>query len=171
MFQQFPSATPARLQSTRSGVGRPREPNPSNPDGRRRAGDYVLGAARIRAAAAASPGDLLNGPDRDFANGWLEAATRPLEVKLPAVLGGELMPIREEATFSDAAPKGVNDLVALKNTVADPNYITADASRERIHSRTRLAHWSLDWTSPTRSRRRTALRRCSFISLPPTIGP
>jgi len=30
----------------------------------------------------------------------------------------------------------VNDLVALKNTVADPNYITADASRERIH----LAH-------------------------------
>jgi len=41
---------------------------------------------------------LLNGPDMDFANGWLEAAIRPQEEKLPAVLGGELLPIREEAT-------------------------------------------------------------------------
>ena len=100
-----------------------------NKDGRRRASDYVLGAARIGAQVASKPGDPLNGSDQRLADSWLEAATRPLDSGLPMVLGGELMPVCEDADMDTA-------LGAIKNTVEEASYITADASRDRIQ----LAH-------------------------------
>jgi hypothetical protein len=38
------------------GVGRPRVPPAHHEDGRKRAGDYVLGAVRLQAETAAKPG-------------------------------------------------------------------------------------------------------------------
>ncbi len=104
-----------------------REPPPLSKDGRRRAGDYVLSAARIQAEVACKPDDLLNGADLNLADTWLEAAIKPTEAEVPMIVGGELMPILEE---TDTA------LRAIKNTVEEPSYITADASRDRIQ----LAH-------------------------------
>src|SRR3954454_25361435 len=54
------------------GIGRSRVPPALNKDGRRRSGDYVLGAVRIQAEASAESGDLLNGPDHRHANNWME---------------------------------------------------------------------------------------------------
>jgi hypothetical protein len=111
--------------NTLFGIGRPQKPPALHKDGRRRAGDYVMAAVRIKAETASRPGDFLNGSDNRLAESWLEAAVRPIEAKVPMVLGGELLPITE-GTEAD------NALVCLKNTIESPTYITADASRDRI---------------------------------------
>src|SRR4051794_15011603 len=101
-------------------LGRPL--NPATPDSRPfRSGDLVLGAARIRAEERGRPaGDA-------FAT-RLEAQARtmiaPETVEVGA--GGELVP--SEARGFDAP--------TLRNTVSDPDYVTADASRDRLE----LAH-------------------------------
>ncbi len=67
------------------------------------------------------------------------------------IVAGELMPVLEDADWDTA-------LGAIKNTVEEPSYITADASRDRIQ----LAHDAGSkpgWTSPRASTRRTRLRR------------
>lgn len=110
------------------GVGRPRVPPALNKDGRRRAGDYVLGAVRIKAEATTKSGDLLNGPDHRHADNWMESAFAPLE-QSEQIIGGELMPVLEDRDWDTA-------LGAIKNTVEMPTYVTADASRDRIQ----LAH-------------------------------
>ena len=111
--------------NTLFGVGRPDRPPALNKDGRRRAGDYVTGAVRIKAETASRPGDFLNGSENRLAESWLEAAVRPIEAKVPMVIGGELLPTSVE-------PEKDFRVITLKDTVSDANYITADASRDRI---------------------------------------
>jgi hypothetical protein len=116
--------------NTLFGIGRPQKPPALNKDGRRRSGDYVMAAVRIKAETASRPGDFLNGADNRLADSWLQSVTRPIQAKVPMVLGGELSLMGEEGTAAD------NALVCLKNTIDDPNFVTADASRDRIQ----LAH-------------------------------
>ena len=87
----------------------------------------MLGAVRIQAETAGKPGDFLNGADNRLADSWLQEATRPVEGTMMAVAGGgELLPAVLDDADMDSA------LGAIKNTVDEPNYITADASRDRI---------------------------------------
>jgi NADH dehydrogenase/NADH:ubiquinone oxidoreductase subunit G len=111
--------------TTLFGIGRPKTPPALNEDGRRRAGDYVVAAARIKVETASRSGDLLNGSDHALADSWLEAATRALDDNVPTVIGNELMPTSLE-------PEKDIQVVTLKNTVSDPHYVTADASRDRV---------------------------------------
>ena len=108
-----------------AGVGRPSAPPARHPDGRPRAGDYILAGARIQAEVASKPGDLLNSADTRLAKNWLESALAPLLGEIAEVgVGGELVPVGD-----------TGDAPMLRNTVADPNYVTA-AARARIE----LAH-------------------------------
>jgi hypothetical protein len=112
--------------NTLFGIGRPSKPPALNKDGRRRAGDYVVAAARIKAKTAARPGDILNGSDNQLADRWLERAVTPLSAEdTEVVIGNELMPTSLE-------PEKDFRVITLKDTVSDANYITADASRDRI---------------------------------------
>ena len=109
-----------------AGVGRPSAPPARHPDGRPRAGDYILAGARIQAEVASKPGDLLNSADTRLAENWLESALAPLPGEIAEVgVGGELVPVGD-----------TGDAPMLRNTVANPNYVTADAVRARIE----LAH-------------------------------
>src|SRR5829696_4657613 len=67
--------------NTLFGIGRPSNLPALNKDGRRRAGDYVVGAVRIKAKTAARPGDFLNDADNRLADRWLEEAVTPLNVE------------------------------------------------------------------------------------------
>jgi hypothetical protein len=60
--------------TTLFGIGRPNVPPPSRKDGKRRSGDYLLGAQRIEAEVATRPGDYLNGADIRLAEGWMRTA-------------------------------------------------------------------------------------------------
>ena len=105
---------------------RPSRPPALHPDGRYRAGDYILGAARIQAEVAAKPSDPLTGADARFAGAWINAALQPLPPESAEVgAGGEVVPVGDAGN----APM-------LRNTVADPNYVTVDAGRDRLD----LAH-------------------------------
>jgi hypothetical protein len=55
--------------NTLFGIGRPNVPPPSRKDGKRRSGDYLLGAQRIKAEVATRSGDYLNGSDIRLAEG------------------------------------------------------------------------------------------------------
>src|SRR5215204_4022990 len=105
--------------------GRP--PNPATPENRRmRSGDLLLGAERIRAEAAASKSDLLGDADRRHADQWEERARAAVpEVLAEIGVGQELLP----------EPKPGRGL-ELRNTVDSPDYVAADASRDRLE----LAH-------------------------------
>ena len=106
--------------NTLFGVGRPNVPPPSRKDGKRRSGDYLLGAQRIKAEVAARPGDYLNGSDIDFAEGWMDTALQPVPAEMAQVgSGGELIPLGKEG-----------GALVLRNTVEHPHYVTADASRD-----------------------------------------
>jgi hypothetical protein len=92
------------------GIGRPSVPPPSRKDGKRRSGDYVLNAQRIKAGAAARPGDPLNPADLAFADGWMKVAVQPLPDEMAQVgAGGELIPA-----------EGDGPSRTLRNTVEDP---------------------------------------------------
>ena len=89
-------------------------------EGQPKAGDYVLAAERVRAEAAATP---WGGRDLTRADRW-EAKVRTKE--LPSTrtrigAGGELI---------DSENKW--DALGVVDTVADPDYVTADASRDRL---------------------------------------
>jgi hypothetical protein len=90
-----------------------------------RTGDFLLGAARIRAEAASKRGDSSNGADLQHAESWEARALIPLDgvegtLAEPCV-GGELLPANEFGRGRQ-----------LRNTVGSPTYITADASRDRL---------------------------------------
>ena len=90
----------------------------------------MLGAARLAARVASNPGDSLNASDLRHAEWWESRACEPLsETELG--VGGELAPLD---TYR-GGPVPLNS-VELHNTVTHPNYVTADASRERLE----LAH-------------------------------
>jgi len=69
---------------------------------------------------AASPGDLLNGYDLEMANRWEAQATADLPDPIHSI-GGELVPADTDRHSG-----------SIPNTVADPSYITADASKSRL---------------------------------------
>jgi hypothetical protein len=105
-----------------TGMGRPNIPPASRSNGRRRASDYALGAARIEAEVAARPGDSLNNADLRLAEGWREFAFEPVPDSLLQIgAGGELVPASHDGAGLE-----------LRNTVESPHYVTADASRERL---------------------------------------
>jgi hypothetical protein len=80
--------------NTLFGIGRPQRPPALNKDGRRRSGDYVMAATRIKAVTASRPGDFANGSDNRLADGWLQSVSRPIASTVPMVMGGELSLIR-----------------------------------------------------------------------------
>jgi hypothetical protein len=85
-----------------------------------RAGELVLNAERIRATAAVNPSDPLNGYDRRRANELIErVSAEPPEKMTEMGAGGELAPVTGETAW-------------LYNTVTRPNYVTVDASRDRL---------------------------------------
>src|SRR4051812_32714490 len=91
-----------------------------------RAGELMLAAARIEAEHAASS---KSGPNFALARECEQATARAAQARdrLPERInetgaGGELVP-RE--AFGFKAPE-------LVNTVADPDYVAADASRDRL---------------------------------------
>jgi hypothetical protein len=86
--------------------------------GQPKAGDYILAAERVRAEAAASPHQ---GTAFDLARAdkW-EGQARTKQ--LPSIgAGGELIDVENRW-----------DAVGVVDTVADPDYVTASASRERL---------------------------------------
>ena len=91
--------------------------------GKPKAGDYVLAAERARAEAAASP-HRSTEVDLACADRWeRQARTKQLpSTRTEIGAGGELIDIENRWDNAlDAA-----------NTVADPDYVTASASRERL---------------------------------------
>jgi hypothetical protein len=103
-------------------MGRPNVPPPSRKDGKRRSGDYLLGAQRIKADVATRPGDYLNGADIRLAEGWMDTALQPVPAEIAQMgTGGELIPVGNEG-----------GALVLRNTVEHPHYVTADASRDRL---------------------------------------
>src|SRR5262249_4819708 len=92
--------------------------------GKPKAGDYVLAAERARAEAAASPQRSTTAVDLARADkGEEQARTKQLpSTRTEIGAGGELIDIENRWDNAlDAA-----------NTVADPDYVTASASRERL---------------------------------------
>src|SRR5262245_10890738 len=93
--------------------------------GKPKAGDYVLAAERARAEAAANPHRSSTAVDLACADRWeLFCAHLPHRFEWTAEIGagGELIDIENRWDNAlDAA-----------NTVADPDYVTASASRERL---------------------------------------
>jgi hypothetical protein len=90
--------------------------------GQPKAGDYVLAAEQTRAEAAASP-HRRTEVDLARADRWeAQARTKQLpSTRTQIGAGGELI---------DTANRW--DAVGVVNTVADPDYVTASASRERL---------------------------------------
>jgi hypothetical protein len=75
----------------------------------------------LRLRVAASPGDLLNGYDLQTANRWEAQATADLPDPIQSI-GGELVPAESDHRHGGS----------MRNTVADPSYITAEASKSRL---------------------------------------
>jgi hypothetical protein len=90
--------------------------------GQPKAGDYVLAAEQARAEAAASPHQF-TAVDLASADRWeAQARTKQLpSTRTEIGAGGELID-REDRW----------DELGVVNTVADPDYVTASASRERL---------------------------------------
>jgi hypothetical protein len=93
-------------------------------EGQPKAGDYVLAAERVRAEAAANPHRSSTAVDLARADKWEgQARTKQLpSTRTEIGAGGELVDIEN---------RWDNALDAV-NTVADPDYVTASASRERL---------------------------------------
>src|SRR5215813_12165742 len=92
--------------------------------GQPRAGDYVLAAEQTRAEAAASP-DRSTAVDLASADRWeAQARTKQLPSTQTEIGAGRELIDRENRW--NALGVGVVD------TVADPDYVTASASRERL---------------------------------------
>ena len=91
-------------------------------EGEPKAGDYVLAAERVRAEAAASP-HRSTAVDLARADKWEgQARTKQLpSTRTEIGAGGELIGIETRW-----------DALGVVNTVADPDYVTASASRERL---------------------------------------
>src|SRR5215813_6773080 len=90
--------------------------------GKPKAGDYVLAAERARAEAAASP-HRSTGVDLACADRWeRQARTKQLpSTRTEIGAGRELIDVENRW-----------DAVGVVDTVADPDYVTASASRERL---------------------------------------
>src|SRR5215204_1814620 len=84
---------------------------------RNRSGQLMLAAARIKAEALSKGGDPSAGSQ------YAERATTPLSEQAPIGIGGEIVPIE---ALGFPAPE-------LCNTLANPSFVTADASRDRLH--------------------------------------
>src|SRR5262249_27111316 len=91
--------------------------------GQPKAGDYLLSAERVRAEAAASPHPSTTGFDLTRADKWeRQARTKQLpSTRTEIGAGRELIDIENRW-----------DAVGVVDTVADPDYVTASASRERL---------------------------------------
>src|SRR3954447_26306382 len=100
--------------------------NPAAPDSRSfRSGDLVLGAARIRTEAARRD-DPSVGAERRHADMWDEQARTGLPAAMAEIgVGRELLPEDKGGLSRE-----------LRSTVDNPDYVTADASRNRLE----LAH-------------------------------
>jgi hypothetical protein len=89
-----------------------------------RAADLVLGAARIEAEAASRRGDPLADADVRHAKRLRQRVAMAPEYMSDLGSGGELVP---------ASILGENSrALELRDTVNDPNYVTVDASRDRL---------------------------------------
>jgi hypothetical protein len=90
--------------------------------GQPKAGDYLLAAERVRAEAAASPEQSTTAFDLARANSWEgQARTKQLPSTQTQIgAGRELIDVENR------------DAVGVVDTVADPDYVTASASRERL---------------------------------------
>src|SRR5829696_1864572 len=117
-----PAAGPQRSRAPLHGV-RPR------PNGESiRSGDLVLGAARMEAEAACKRDDLRNSFSRKYATELRDRVAIAPEYMTEIGVGGELVP---------ASIMGENSrALQFADTVQNPNYVTVDASRDRLD----LAH-------------------------------
>src|SRR5215207_3652081 len=84
-------------------------------------GEAIRRATHLRAKVAASPDDLLNPCDLETAKRWEGRAFADLPDPVHSI-GGELVPAEAEHRHG----------CSLRNAVADPSYITADASKSRL---------------------------------------
>jgi hypothetical protein len=91
--------------------------------GQPKAGDYVLAAERVRAEAAANPRRSSTAIDLARADKWEgQARTKQLpSTRTEIGAGGELIDVENR-----------RDALGVVDTVADPDYVTASASRERL---------------------------------------
>src|SRR5215208_5618892 len=93
-----------------------------------RSGDLVLGAARMEAEAACKRDDPLNSFSRKYAAKLRDRVAIAPEYMTEIGVGGELVP---------ASIMGENSrALQFADTVQNPNYVTVDASRDRLD----LAH-------------------------------
>ena len=91
--------------------------------GQPKAGDYVLAAERVRAEAAARPHQSTTAFDLARADRWEgQARTKQLpSTRTEIGAGRELIDVENRW-----------DAVGVVDTVADPDFVTASASRERL---------------------------------------
>jgi hypothetical protein len=109
-------ATPGSQDEPTGGGWAPRRgPQPLS------SGEAIRRATHLRAKVAASPGDLLNPCDLETASRWEGRAFADLPDPIQSI-GGELVPAETDHRHGGS----------MRNTVADPSYITADASKSRL---------------------------------------
>jgi hypothetical protein len=84
--------------------------------GFRRSGDNLLAVARIRAEEGGRPGPSI-------ADQYEDSARTPLPPDVPRAAGGELLPAEDFAEKT---------LPAILDTLANPDAVAADASRDRL---------------------------------------
>ena len=109
-------AVPEAEPSPQDGGWAPRRgPQPLN------SGEAIRRATHLRAKVAASPDDLLNPYDLETAKRWEGRAFDDLPDPVHSI-GGELVPAEPDHRHGGS----------MRNTVADPSYITADASKSRL---------------------------------------
>ena len=84
-------------------------------------GEVIRRATHLRVKVAANPDDLLNPCDLETAKRWEARATDDLPNPIQSI-GGELVPAEADHRHGNS----------MRNTVADPRYITADASKSRL---------------------------------------
>jgi len=109
-------AVPEAEPSPQDGGWAPRRgPQPLN------SGEAIRRATHLRAKVAASPSDLLNPRDLETASRWEGRAFADLPDPIHSI-GGELVPADTDHRHGGS----------MRNTVADPSYITADASKSRL---------------------------------------
>ena len=124
----------------------------------------MLAAARIDAEAASRRGDPLANADKRHAQQLRDRVeTPPPAYMTEPGAGRELVP---------ASILGENSrALELRDTVADPNYVTVDASRDRLELANQAAAWRRHSTLPRPSTPRTAWKRCSLINWQPRTAP
>ena len=121
---------------------------------RERGGENILFGARLRSKVAKRRGDALGDLDHRDVD---RAVRHPAPARLAEVgMGGELVPTTQDE---------------LLDTVTNPDYVTVDASRDRLNLADLAGVLELALIRRIQSALKTAWRKCWLTKWPSCIAP